>query len=74
MLNVIVCETTAAIVPHLRLVGSVPKKLGGHYEPKPVALCGVTIAWDTNLPLAAARCRACLSMLRALEQDTFDVT
>lgn len=74
MLDLIVCETTAGIVPHLRLVGSVLKKLGGHYSPKPVALCGVPITWDTNLSISAARCRACLSMMRALEQDTYDVT
>jgi hypothetical protein len=67
-LELVVCESTAAIVPHLRIVtADMPIKLGGHPTPRPGALCGSEIAWDTQLPLNAARCRSCLTQRAALE-------
>lgn len=61
----VVCESTAAITTHLRELALAPENLGGHPEPRPQALCGAEVAWDTRLPLSAARCRACL-VVRAL--------
>jgi len=53
-LELVVCESSAAIVPHLRIVTTdLPIKLGGHPTPRPDALCGLEIGWDTQLPLAA---------------------
>lgn len=60
--DMVVCETVAAITPHLRRVGRglPPIRLGGHPDPRPFALCGTPIAWDTELPIDAARCSRCL--------------
>jgi hypothetical protein len=66
-LELVVCESTAAIVPHLRIVTlEAPICLNGH-SPRPSALCGSEIAWDTQLPLNAARCRSCLTKRAELE-------
>jgi len=59
----VVCESTAAIVTHLRLVGDKPISLSGPSFPRPEALCGSEIAWDTQLPINAVRCRACMHQL-----------
>ena len=57
----VVCETVAAVVPHLRIVtAESPIKLGGHH-PAPKTLCGRDAGWDTQLPLTSARCTTCLS-------------
>lgn len=61
--DLVVCESVAAIVPHLRRVTeAVPIKLSGHASPRPLSLCGNEIAWDTRLPLSAARCSKCLAV------------
>lgn len=56
----VVCESVAAITPHLRLLAADQPliKLGWH-STRPLALCGTVIAWDTKLPLTAARCATC---------------
>jgi hypothetical protein len=56
--TLVVCESIAAITTHLRDTSKVGVNLSGHH-PRPHALCGAEIAWDTRLPLTAARCRAC---------------
>ncbi len=59
-MRLVICETVAAITPHLREVTTThPIRLGGHSD-KPKALCGREINWDTELPLSAARCSKCL--------------
>jgi hypothetical protein len=58
--TLVVCESVAAITTHLRIVDETPINLSGFSE-RPFALCGMEIAWDTRLPLGAARCRACLA-------------
>ena len=57
----VVCETIAAVTTHLRVVSSetAPVQYGGHRMPRPLALCDAEIAWDTKLPLTAARCMKC---------------
>lgn len=56
----VVCETVAAITTHLREVTpETPLNYGGHH-PRPKALCGAEIAWDTKLPLTDTRCRGCI--------------
>lgn len=63
MTDLVVCESTAAIVAHLRRVTeATPIKLSGHAFPRPLSLCGNEIAWDTRLPIDAASCRACLAV------------
>lgn len=61
MTTYIVCETTAAITTHARPLGEDdrPASYTGHRSPQPAALCGVIIAWDTKLPVAAVRCLRC---------------
>lgn len=60
-MNLVVCETVAAITTHLREVSDeYPIKLGGHSN-KPKALCGREINWDTRLPISSARCTKCLA-------------
>lgn len=55
----VVCETMAAITTHLRVVDDEhPIRLSGHSVP-PATLCGMSAAWDTQLPLNATRCNAC---------------
>ena len=57
----VVCESTAAITTHLRELGSNndnPVKYAGHW-PRPKALCGTEISWDTKLPIETVRCRTC---------------
>jgi hypothetical protein len=64
--NVIVCESTAAITLHLRAIDGPTDRLvnyGGHAQPRPKALCGVEVAWDTHLPKDAARCGPCRTAL-----------
>lgn len=57
------CETTAAITLHVRVVGDRPFNPSGHTTPRPRALCGVNIAWDTQIDLGGVRCRSCLQAL-----------
>jgi predicted Zn finger-like uncharacterized protein len=62
----VVCETVAAITPHIRIVTAEhPIRLGGHSN-RPLALCGTVIAWDTQLPLnsGSVRCSKCLKRVQ----------
>lgn len=64
-----VCESVAAITLHLRIVTAEhPISLSGHALPRPHALCGTVIAWDTRSPISAARCGAC--RIAAMEMPT----
>lgn len=60
--DVVACESAAAIVYHLRRIGDgyAPIRDGGHW-PRPSALCGAEIAWDTHVPPTerSITCRAC---------------
>lgn len=58
MSDYIVCETTAAIVTHLRRLADAPVRLSGHHG-GPKTLCGKTTAWDTQHPVTSASCRNC---------------
>lgn len=49
----VTCETVAAIVLHVRRVTDVPVRLGGHTAPRPLALCGSPVDWDTQIPVAS---------------------
>jgi len=54
----ITCETTAAVVIHIRrLPESGPNYHGAEVE----TLCGAKrTGWDTRVPIAAATCRVCI--------------
>lgn len=64
----VVCETVAAITPHLRVLSAdtPPLSLSG-FAQRPTTLCGMTVAWDTRLPISAARCKRCLERAREIE-------
>lgn len=66
-LGLVVCETTAAISTHFRLVSpEFPIRLGGHW-PRPKTLCDKEAAWDTQLPIKpGARCGLCQQEARRL--------
>ncbi len=63
--SLVVCESAVAVTTHLRVFSAVPDptlrplNYTGHPFPRPLALCGSEIAWDTKLPIGAARCRDC---------------
>jgi hypothetical protein len=61
--RLVTCETTAAIVHHVRRVGPglPPIRLSGHAGPGPFALCGAAIAWDSEVPAVewCVTCRSC---------------
>lgn len=61
----VVCESVAVITTHARVVdASSPIRLNGHAKrPRPHALCGMEIAWDTRLPIEAVRCRDCKRLM-----------
>lgn len=59
-MSLVVCESTAAIVTHLRKVTDLtPINLGGHQSPYPLTLCGTQARWDTESPVASATCVKC---------------
>ncbi len=61
--DLVSCETVAAIVLHARRIGPRLKGVayGGHTDPRPLALCGAAIDWDTTRPAteACVTCRSC---------------
>jgi hypothetical protein len=61
--DLVTCETVAAIVVHVRRLGpgSPPIRLSGHTSPRPFAMCGSPIDWDTQIPATEAHvsCRSC---------------
>lgn len=56
--DLIVCETTAAITTHLRVIGDTPPSYTG-FAKRPSTLCGAEVGWDTKAPIESARCRSC---------------
>ena len=64
--NLVVCETVAAIAKHLRDTTYKAVSLSGHATPRPAALCGALIAWDTTLPIFAATCSSCIDFALTL--------
>jgi len=60
----VTCESTAAIVVHIRRIGDRGINIHGHTHPRPEALCGAKVAWDTRIPLAGATCRRCIAERR----------
>ncbi len=57
--TVISCESVAAIVVHIRIVGSVEPNYSGHSPYRPPTLCGAEAAWDTKSSVKYATCRSC---------------
>lgn len=58
----VVCESVAAIVFHLRTYEDPSElKFGGHAPPRPLSLCEREIAWDTKIPVryTAVTCKTC---------------
>lgn len=68
MSNLVVCESAVAITTHLRDVADKAISLSGHW-PRPRALCGAEIAWDTRIPVSVARCRTCREKAGLTEKD-----
>jgi hypothetical protein len=66
------CETTAAVVLHVREGRPDSIRLSGHKRPWPKALCGADIAWDTKIPPEALYIdrgvNPCYQCLRALKR------
>lgn len=58
-MNLVICETTAAIARHLRDATLLPQNLSG-FSTRPVAFCGVVVSWDTTGKPSTATCRACI--------------
>lgn len=57
-----VCETSAAIVLHLRDIGDGEVNyIGSNGVSK--TLCGSQVGWDTKDQLAHANCRDCLTIM-----------
>jgi hypothetical protein len=61
--GLVACETVAAVVLHVRRIADRGVKLGGHVAPRPLALCGSPVDWDTQRPVSAVHCRSCLAAL-----------
>jgi len=61
--GLVTCETVAAIVLHARRITNRGVRLSGHVEPRPLALCGSPVDWDTQRPVSAVHCRSCLAAL-----------
>lgn len=62
--QLVACETVAAVVLHVRRIVDRGVRLSGHVAPRPLALCGTPIAWDTRLPVSAVTCRRCEAVLK----------
>lgn len=65
----VACETYPGYSHHIRRVGDRPVHLGGHVSPKPKALCGREVAWDTRIPVATVECRSCQQRLGAAQAE-----
>lgn len=65
MAEYVACETVAAIVHHVRRVDAEhPVKRGGHW-PKPRAMCGREVDWDTQVP-PTEKCISCRNCRKAM--------
>lgn len=62
--DLVTCETVAALVLHARRIANHSVQLGGHDTPRPLALCGAPIYWDTQRPVSDVHCRLCLAVLK----------
>jgi len=67
--KLVVCETTAAIVLHLRNVGDGEINYEGR-DPYADTLCGMPVGWDTKDDLAASNCRDCLTIIAERQAKT----
>ena len=56
--ELITCESTAAISLHLRKISEAKISYSGH-SPRPKALCGREVAWDTRIVVTLASCTDC---------------
>ena len=61
-LKLVVCETTAAIVLHLRKMGDTKVNYNGNAHGSNT-LCGLPVGWDTKDDLTASNCRNCLTIM-----------
>jgi len=61
MNRLVVCETVAAIVTHLRELqpGEEPC-YSGRRRADAKTLCGMTVGWDTRIPVGEETCRRCI--------------
>ncbi len=64
-MTLVVCETTAAIVLHLRDVGDGEINYSGR-DANAMTLCHSVVGWDTKDQLAHANCRDCLTIMANL--------
>ena len=67
--KLVVCETPAAILLHLREVGDAGINYSGHGE-NATTLCGAMVGWDTMDELVASNCYKCLTILADCKVDT----
>lgn len=70
-MTLVICETVAAIVLHVRRVTPTsPIRLGGH-STKPLALCGSRVDWDTECPVSLINvtCRDCRAALAEAQKS-----
>jgi len=65
----VVCETTAAIVLHLRDVGDGQINYSGR-DAYAKTLCGADVGWDTKNDLAESNCRHCLMVVSSRAAKT----
>jgi hypothetical protein len=57
--DLVTCETVAAIVLHVRRVVDRGFRPSGHVTPRPLALCGSPVDWDTKQPVESTSCHSC---------------
>lgn len=57
----VTCESVAAIVLHVREVGTTPISYSG-FAQRPRALCETKVAWDTKISVELASCRTCRAL------------
>ena len=60
--QLVVCETPAAIVLHLREVGASKINYSGN-DGKTETLCGAGVGWDTREQVQYATCSTCLNIV-----------
>ena len=61
----VTCETVAAIVLHIRIVGPEGVRRAGFSE-RPKSLCGAKVSWDTGIMPGLATCRDCIEEYRKI--------
>lgn len=63
-MDLVICETTAAITLHLREVTQESPVMLSGSNGKTFTLCGAKSGWDTQIPLGNERCRKCIGVAR----------